>query len=373
MNRFVFFSIVFFISCGSADTNEVERMEQQSSNRITLTDVQYKNAGIDTGRLEMRTISAVVKVNGKIEVPPQNMVSISVPLGGYLKSTRLIPGMYVHRGQVLATLEDSQYIQLQQDYLTAKAQFSYYENEYMRQKELNESKASSDKVYQQAKATYHTQQVLIKSLEEKLRLIGLNPHHVTTTNLSRSINLYAPVSGYVSAVNVNQGKYVTPSEVMFELVNPNDIHLALNIFEKDISKIKVGQKLWAYSPTNMGKKYPCEIILINKNLTNDNSVEVHCHFDSYDKALMPGMFMTAEIEYAGANTAILPEEAIVRYENKHYVFTVQGKNEFAMIEIEQGESKNGYTQINNFSELTNQNFVTKGAYNLLMTFKNSDE
>ncbi len=243
-----------------------------------------KNGGIQTGKLEEQSISSVLKVNGKIDVPPQNMVSISVPLGGYLQSTKLLEGMYVSKGQVLAVMQDQQYIQLQQDYLTARAQLVYNESEYNRQKELNQSKATSDKVFEQTKAAYQTQNILVKSLEQKIKLIGINPNKIGANSISRSINIYSPINGFVSAVNVNIGKYVNPSDVLFELVNPSDIHLALTVFEKDINKLFIGQKLAAYTNNQPEKKYPCTIILISKNLSGERAAEVHCHFDSMIKA-----------------------------------------------------------------------------------------
>src|SRR5690606_12587419 len=141
-------------------------------------------------------ISPVLKLNGKIDVPPQSMVSISVPYGGFLKSTTLIPGMRVKKGDVLAVLEDVQFIQLQEDYLTAKAKYTLYESEYKRQKEINQSKASSDKLFEQAKANYELQMVVIKSLEEKLKLIGLQPGNLTAQNISKSIRIYSPINGF---------------------------------------------------------------------------------------------------------------------------------------------------------------------------------
>ena len=160
------FAILIIISslltaCSSNKIEEQKAETKTEGNIVTLTEAQLKNAGIQTGKPEQQTISSVLKVNGKIDVPPQNMVSISVPLGGYLKSTKLLPGMHISKGELLAVIEEQQFIQLQQDYLTAKAQFSYNESEYYRQKELNQSKATSDKVFEQSKATYQTQNILI--------------------------------------------------------------------------------------------------------------------------------------------------------------------------------------------------------------------
>lgn len=366
------FSVLLF-SCGNETKMEQANAEQAQSTIVTLTQEQYKNAGIETGKLSNKNISSLLKVNGKIDVPPQSMVSVSVPLGGYLKSTKLLAGMHINKGEVLAVMEDAQYIQLQQDYLTAKAQFVLTESEYNRQSALNQSKATSDKLFEQAKANYQTQNVLIKSLEQKLLLIGLNPDRITANNISKSINIYSPITGFVSAVNVNIGKYVNSSDVLFELVNPSDIHLSLSVFEKDINKLSIGQKLFAYTNTNPDKKYVCEIILISKNLTTQGSAEVHCHFEQYDKSLLPGMFMNAEIELSSNNANALPDEAIVRFENKQYAFINKGNNQFEMQQVQTGNTENGFTEIIIPDNLTNQTFVTKGAYNLLMTMKNKSE
>jgi cobalt-zinc-cadmium efflux system membrane fusion protein len=344
-----------------------------AENVITLSDTQMTNAHIETGKIEQKQLSSILKVNGRIDVPPQNMVSVSVPLGGYLKSTKLLPGMHINKNQRIAVIEDNQYIQLQQDYLTAKAQFGFHEAEYNRQRELNASKASSDKVYEQAKSTYQTQKILIKSLEEKLRLIGINPASLHENNISKSINIYSPIDGFVSKVNVNIGKYVTPSDVLFELVNPADIHLNLKIFEKDLDKIFIGQKVITYTNNNPDKKYTGDIILISKDVAPDGTTEVHCHFDNYDKALFPGMYMNAEIALKNNLQNVLPDEAIVSFEGKKYLFENTGKNKFEMIETETGITENGFTEIISKADLTGKEIVTKGAYTLLMSLKNKEE
>jgi membrane fusion protein, heavy metal efflux system len=369
---YISFSLLL-ASCSNKETAQEKEEINSTENTVTLTDAQVKNADIQIGKMEQRDIASVLKVNGKIEVPPQNMVSVSVPLGGYLKSTALLPGMHISKGEVIAVMQDQQYIQLQQDYLMAKAQYSFNESEFKRQSELNISKATSDKVFEQTKAAFQTQSILVKSLEEKLRLIGLNPASINAGNISRAINVYSPINGFVSAVNVNIGKYVNPSDVLFELVNPEDIHLALTIFEKDLDKLFIGQKLLAYTNNNTEKKYPCTIILISKNLSADRSAEVHCHFEQYDKTLLPGMFMNADVEVESNKAIVLPDEAIVRFENKQYVFAAKDKNVYEIKEVQVGNSENGFTEITIAGATTATNFVVKGAYTLLMKMKNSSD
>ena len=365
-------TFLFITSCGDKRTTETDAETTGTETTATLTDAQLKSAGITTGKMEKRKISSILKLNGKIDVPPQNLISISVPLGGYLKTSKLLPGMHVQKGEILAVMEDQQYIQLQQDYLTAKAGISYLENEFKRQKELNKTQASSDKVYQKAEADYHTQKVMITSLAEKLKLAGININSISETNILHSVNVHSPIEGYVSKVNVNIGKYVSPTEVMFELINSSDIHLALTVFEKDLDKLFIGQKLTAFTNNQPDKKHPCEIILIGKDLTTDRNTEVHCHFEDYDKTLVPGTYMNAEVEIKNKESLVLPTDAIVRFEGKQYVYKMNSPRQFEMMEVNVGETENGFSEIilapNTIVE--NVDFVTKGAYSLLMKMKN---
>lgn len=368
--------IIFLFAISSCSNNKESAQETESNETtIELSDAQIKNAGIQVSTIEKKSISSVLKVNGIIDVPPQNMVSISAPLGGYLKYTKLLPGMHINKGESIALMEDQQYITLQQEYLTAKSKLSFLQNEFNRQETLNKSAAASDKVFQEASMNYASQKVLVKSLSEKLLLIGINPDNLNENTISRSIAIHSPIDGYVSKVNVNIGKYTNPTDVLFELVNPQDIHLALDVFEKDIDDLQIGQKLLAYTNTQPDKKYSCEIILIGKDISENRSVEIHCHFDQYDKLLIPGMYMNAEIEVASKNDYVISDESIVTFEGKHYVFYENGKNKFEMVEVEIGNSENGSTQIifkNNFNP-EGKSFVTKGAYSILMKSKNTEE
>lgn len=371
---FILFTIFLLItSCSTKENTNTEKETGLTETVVTLTEAQFKNAAIKTEKPEQRFIAYTLKANGKIEVPPQNMVSVSAQLGGYLKSSQLLPGMKIKKGEVIAVMEDQQYIQLQQEYLTTKTKLNYLEKEFDRQKELNLSKASSDKILQQTEADYSSQKIALKAYSEKLKLIGINPETLNESTISRNVNIHAPIDGYVATVNVNIGKYVNPSEVLFELVNPTDIHLSLTIFEKDINKLFVGQKLNAYTNNDPENKHACEIILIGQNLSTERSVEVHCHFEDYDKTLLPGMYMNADIEVRSNNSLTIPTEAIVNYEGKTYIFIQVENYNFELTEIEIGNSENNFTELLNAEKIKNKNIVTKGAYSLLMSLKNKSE
>ena len=360
-------------SCTAKTADQESAAEIPTQENVAkLTPDQIRNAGIITALPQVSSVSSVLRLNGKIDVPPQNMVSISAPLGGYLKSTNLLPGMPVQKGQVLAVLEDQQYIQLQQDYLAGSTRIHYLQTEYDRQKSLNASKSVSDKNYQQAEADFLAEQVAVNALAERLRLAGINPKQISADRISRSVNIYSPISGYVSRVNVNVGKYLAPTEVLFDMINPSDIHLALKVFEKDLDKIRKGQQVLAFTNSRPERKLACEVILVSKDLSPERTAEVHCHFQKYEPDLLPGTFMNAELALASRHATVLPDEAIVSFEGKEYIF-VPGKDGFTMTGVQTGNSENGMTEILSPTGLQGRLCVTKGAYSLLMFLKNRSD
>jgi cobalt-zinc-cadmium efflux system membrane fusion protein len=272
---------------------------------------------------------------------------------------------------VLATLEDPQFIQLQQDYLMAKTRLQYVTSDFSRQKKLNEQEANSEKLFQQATSEYETQKILVKSLAEKLRLININPESLKEDNISRSCKIYAPINGYVSEVNVNIGKYISPSDILFEIINPSDIHLSLTVFEKDVRYINKGQKVTCYTNNKAGETYNAEVSLISRNINDNRATEVHCHFEGPTERLLPGMFMNADIRLTHAKVTALPDDAVVKWQNNNYIFISKGKNDFVMTPVETGNSYNGYTEIKTL--LGKNEVVMKNAYSLLMKMKNTEE
>lgn len=364
---------VLLAACSSKKQEEKVTPTPEVANLVTLTAPQLASAKVETGQVQEKSISTIIKVTGKIDVPPQNMITVSMPLGGFLRSTKLLPGMHISKGEVIGVMEDQLYIQLQQDYLTTRSKLVYLEAEFQRQKELNQSKATSDKIFQQTQMDYQTQKINLSALSEKLRLININPQNVTESNISKSVNIYSPISGFVSRVNVNIGKYVNPSDILFELVNPDDIHLNLQIFEKDLPKLAIGQKLVAYTNNEPNKKHPCEISIISHDLSVERTADVHCHFEDYDKTLFPGTYMNAEIKLKSLQVPALPEEAIVAYEGGNYVFVQKTATQFLMTAIETGTKENGFIEVINGGSIAGKAIVTKGAYTLLMALKNKAE
>ncbi|ASZ14083.1 efflux RND transporter periplasmic adaptor subunit [Chitinophaga pendula] len=371
---FIISSCGLLIACGQ---QQQEKKEQSAtavhpdSNSVALTPEQMKTAGIELKTAETKAMHAVLKVNGIIDVPPQNIVSVSMPMGGYLKTMRLLPGMKVSKGQILATLEDPQYIQLQQDYLVARSRLHFLETDFARQKELNESKTNSDKVFQQVRSEYESQRAIVSALKEKLQLININPDKLSDASISRQISIYAPISGYVTKVNVNTGRYVSPTDILLELIDPADLHLSLTVFEKDLFRLSPGQLVTCYTNDQPDQVYKAKVHLITPNVNQDRSGEVHCHFETMDKRLLPGMFMNATIELGNGNATAVPDDAVVKWKNQPFLFVAAGNGHFTMTPVETGNTIDGYTEIR--TPLDHKQVVTKNAYALLMKMKNGGE
>lgn len=369
------FLLIVLFSCSAKEDAKQESTPQQSTGTIvSLTDAQIKNAGIETGKPQMRSMQSILNVNGLVDVPPQNMVTISFPSGGYLKSTNMLPGMKIRKGQVIAVMQDQSFIQMQEDYLMAKAKLAFLQKEYERQKLLNTTKATSDKVFEQTASDYQSEKITVKALSEKLLLIGINPGRLNENNISRTVNIYAPINGYVADVRVNIGKYVNPTDVLFDLVNPNDLHLALTVFEKDLPSIHPGQIVKAYLTSDTAKIYEAKIILVSKTLDSNRSAVVHCHFIGAEPKLLPGMFMNAEIEVTNATVVTVPEEAVVRSGDKDYIFIERKNKQFEITPVNTTLSENGFIAINSGNtDLLNEVIITKNAYAALMKMKNTGE
>lgn len=358
-----------------------EEGHPEESGLIELSAAQYANARIETGPLEKKNLSNVFRVNGVLDVPPQSLASVSTPLGGFVRATELLPGSRVRKGEAIATVENADFIQIQQEYLEAQSRLEYLQQEYNRQEELYRENVASAKNFQQVSAEYKATQARVAGLKERLRLIGINPARLSATNLSRTVSVYAPITGYVTAVNVNIGRYVQPTDVMFTIANTEHLHVELTVFEKDVVKLRKGQKVRFTLPNESTRERTATIYLIGREITPDRTVRVHAHMDQEDTQLLPGLFVSALVELDGSQVPALPEEAIVQSEGRHYVFIAKGKREedgqtmhnFLMMPVEKGISDGGFAAVTLPDSLSGKPIVRKGAYSLLSKAKNTEE
>jgi len=379
MKRIIpFFLSLFLVVSSCSKSNEtaegqIPEANASVSNVVTLTSDQVKSINITLGKVEQRSLSRAVKVNGVLDVPPQNLVTISSVLGGFVKYTELLQGMKVKKGQVIAVMEHPEFIQLQQDYLDSKNQLEFLEIEYKRQQELATENVNSAKTLQLAKSTYLSAKAKTEGLRLKLKLINISTSEIESGEIKNSVTIVAPISGYVTQVNVNVGMYVNPTDVMFMIVDTDHLHAEAQVFEKDLSKLKIGQRV-LLNLANENSPRSARVYLVGKEISAERTVRVHCHLDKEDPNLIPGMYFSALIEVGEAPVVAVAESAVVNFEGKDYLFVSSEANTFKMVEVKTGVNESDYTEVilpEGFDP--NAFIVTNGAYTLISKLKNVED
>lgn len=375
--------IIAVTACGKS--NKIETAAQEEvlpADIVELRDDQVKVAKIETGNIELRKMSSSIKVTGIVSVAPQNLATVCMPLGGFIKNTTLMPGNTIRKGQTLAIIENSEFIDLQQNYLEAKNKLTFAEAEYNRHQELYKDEIYSQKNLQQVTIEYKNLKSLVNSLKQKLTLIGIQPQKLTEDNISRSIALVSPISGYVKSVNVSIGKSVSSSDILFEIVNCDNLFLELTLFEKDADKVSNGQKLRFYI-NNEAEQHEAVVYQTGKSINNDKTYKVYASVNGFCKNIIPGMYVNALISGNSKETMTLPINAVVSFDDKDYIFAfvkqkmegANSMNEYRMIEINKGITDGSFIEVIILEgiDIKATKIVIKGAYNLMSAKKNAGE
>ena len=369
-------AMAVFFSCKS-NTKETQPVEKASTDSVktreakdaivTLTDEQIKAIGLKTGSIESRNLKTTLKVNGKLTLPPQNQAQVSVLMGGIVKTIDVTEGQFVNKGQLLATLVNSEIIQLQQDYMENKSKLTYLQQEYDRQKSLQEERINATKTFQQVQNELSTIQARQQGLKEKLQLYGITGEKISSSNFKNQIPILAPISGFIHHANLTMGKLADANTVLFDIVDNRFLHLDLTVFEKDIHKIKTGQKLTFTDANDKTHVHPATIFALNKAFeNNEQAIIVHAKIDEKTEAILPGMYVEARIQVDDNKTAALPDEAIVSSGDDHFIYVEIEKNQFKQVPVSTGAMDMGYTEIIPMEIIPpGAKIVTKGAYYLL--------
>jgi RND family efflux transporter MFP subunit len=304
-------------SCSGKDkvASENQDVEILPEDIVELRDDQIQLAGIQTGSLELRSMGNHLKVNGILTVAPQDIATVCMPLGGFIKSTSLLPGNKVRKGQILAVLENQDFVDIQLQYMDAKNKLSFAKAEFDRHSNLYKEDVYSEKNVQQVTVEYRNLLAMVKSLEQKLLLIGINPEILSEDNISSTVNLLSPISGFLKAVNINIGKYVSPTDVLFEIVNSEKLLLELTLFEKDVENIAAGQKI-RFFVNNEGEEHRAVITQTGKSVSHERTFIVYASVIDACKKVMPGMYVNAFIEETDKSVQSIPTEAIVSFDKE---------------------------------------------------------
>jgi membrane fusion protein, heavy metal efflux system len=379
----IIFGVYLLSACSKpASTPEMDVDVQTEENRVELTAAQMAQAQISIGKVTKSRMSTQLNVNGTIELPPQSNISITIPYGGFIKNTSLLPGSKVKKGQLLVEIENPEFIQFQQDYLIAKANNEFLKEEFERQGSLLEGGAAANKRMQEAKANFLSNEAKLNGLSEKLKLIGIDVKNLSSNNISPRTKIYSKIDGSVRDVFVNIGRYVQPQDVIMDLTNDEDLHVELSVYENDIHSISKDQIITFTLINDPDKIRLAKVFLVGTNVREDRSVTVHGHLTEKYDDILPGMYVVAKIEGGKQEVMAVSDKAVVRFAGKHYVFALEGKDTsssnsiFQMIEVELGIKTNDLVEVKLIEEgleMTEMDIVIEGASTLFAAMKNIEE
>ncbi len=335
------------------DEHEGHQHEAEAipENEVHLLNAQVKTIDVELGGFTNQKMSDFVTVTGRLDVPPNSVSSVHVKEGGFIRNLRkIVVGTAVQKGQVLATLEHSSFIRKQQEYLEIRSEMIYLNQEMERQKRLSEANASALKNYQKAQSDYRVKAVQLNGIEQYLSYLGINLVDLKNEKITKQIAIVAPSSGYVSAVNVHNGMFAQPETELIKIVSDAHLHVELEVFEKDIPQIKIGQKLTFEVASNPLESYEGKVYLIAPTFENDKkTVHVHAHIIGRKPEFRQGAFVNAKIWKNQVTVPCLPEKAVVIADDVSYIFVEKKKTpseiEYLRIPVKIKQKINGWVSM----------------------------
>ena len=367
----VLIAALFFLTVSSCAEKENQEQIQEATQEKAEKTIQYSeeennNGQIATGRLEQKEFSNIIEATGTIEIPPKYVATVSTPVGGFVEELLIYPGDYVKKGDVIATLKHPDYIMLQQSYMEAMHEKDYLEQEFKRQGELSIENAASLKRLQKAKADYWKSVANYKSLKAQLEMLGIDPNSLKNENFVSTIQIKAPIDGYVTELKANKGKYIAQNEFIYEIMDIRFMHAHIKVYEKDVSKIAVGQKITIELLNNPDKTYVSEVLRLGQKIQDEErAITVHSKISNKDGYLKPGMYVNARIQYNSHKAYVIPSSGVAQIENKFYVF-MKTSDGYRSVEVQKGGEMDEWVEIiDPPSGLLENDIVTKGAYYLM--------
>lgn len=380
-------SIAFgIISCQNSKTNttpsptEIEKNEHDNSNNdhqeskdpsvVHLTSSQVKTIDIQYGNFTPLKVSGYINATGSLGIPPNGLHSVSAKAEGIIRSdVKFVEGDFVKKGSFIGYLENPTFIQQQQGYLESQAKMKYLKQELDRQIALFEAHAGIEKNVQKVQSEYEQEVARFESLKAQLKYIGIEPDQITPENLTDKIALYTANSGYISNIQIHNGMYVSPNQSLIQIIDTRHLHLELDVFEKDIAQIKVGQKISYQLPALGQTHFEGEVSVIGREFNTDNkTIRIHGHLEDQQPEFIKDLFVNARIWVDNKTTQALPDEAIVRDNEIDYIFVTPDPDHSEELHfypkmVKIGRSENGFTQVEVIDSIPpTMRIVTQGAY-----------
>ena len=364
------FSVLLFTACAKDNSTTEEQAKAPGDEHVQLTQAQFKNGEYKLANPEMQTFYNGFRVTGMVDVPPENRASVNSFFSGFVSKTHLLIGDVVQKGDLLIKLQNPEFIQMQQQFAQDMNQLEFLESEFRRKQNLLEDKVISQKVFQQTKSDYKSMQAKVQGQRKTLELMNVNINQVMKGNFSETISIFAPISGKVSKLNISQGTFVEQNTMIMELLDTDHIHLELDVFEKDIMKIKVGDTLDFKVPELDNQTFKAYVKLIGAEIGQNRSIRVHAHPVDEEQSFAVGVFVEAEFKTDAQQHLSLPQTAFAQKEDHWVILKLTKQTDstyiFDRIRVKDSKEQNGRRAIlpENIVS-TEDRFLTTGVFDLI--------
>jgi membrane fusion protein, heavy metal efflux system len=368
MKKYILYNILFIssliASCGNKKEVTPSEPEEKtpSSSLLIRTPEQLSSVGIELGTPELRNINSTLDCTGRIELPPQHLISVHSKVPGFIRKVNFYSGEYVKKGVLLAIVENTEFVGKQRELLETKTKLYYAEREYNRRKTLSESDAIAKKEVQQAEADYQNLKTIYSGLQKELSIFGFNVAQIESTEqLQTQLSIFCPQNGFITQVNTNLGKKVHPDDELYQIIDKSDVHIELQVFALDIPKLKDKQRL-TFHLAGSEQVFQAEVHTIGSMIDEQTkTVNVHCHLknDNDAKYLTTGAFVNASVEIGVQKALTLPNEAFVKEGDDYFIY-IKKENGFEKMKIETNLSSATHKVIKGLD--SKAQVVVKGAY-----------
>lgn len=377
MSNLKYFSFIFFLlilSCGKSEKQVAESKDETdgSENLIVVSDAQFRNAAMVLGTLKNEPFAEVIRTTGVIDVPPQNRAVVSAFGGGYIKDLPIQIGSAVSKGERILTVENPEFINLQQQYVEIGEQLAYLKSEYERQQIMLDEKITSQKSFLKAESEYKSALARHLSLKKNLQMLNINPEAASRGEISYSAQIFSPIQGSVTAINAGRGSYVSPADQIVEIINTDEILLNLKVFEKELLHLKKDQEIFFTIPEISNKQFMGKTSLIGASVDSNTRMATVLGDIKKDEEyhFSDGMFVEAEIVVSEESQLALPESAIVEFEGENYVLQLQqhsdGVYHFLPKKVVVGKVFKGQVAILNAKDISDgKQLLIDGGFSLL--------
>lgn len=324
--------------------------ESAASDAVRLTDAQSRFADIRAEKASRRKSKCILKAMGKLLAPKPQTAIVSHAFSGRVAEVHVAVGDWVEEGQPLITLESHEVGEAKSEFYKATADLELARLNLQREERLMEQEIGVQKNLVAAEAAFKIAQSNAEAAEKTLHVLGFNEDQVKeiaeTHQISPQITLFAPITGRIVASEAVLGALVDASSEILRIIDTTMLWVDAEIYEKDIAKVRIGQKVEIVVPAYPEKGFHGDVSYVGTLVDEETrTITVRAEVQNPEAQLKPGMFADVKILLNG-NSAMLmiPCPAILQDGNKKIVF-VQSGDEYERREVETGSLDGEYRQI----------------------------